>query len=90
MTMQYLQLHGLDKCNFKQRARSFTPVFFHKLNRSDRHYLIKYSTLQEHEKLTDVPWADKLYISFSLPVFVENYLNEQDVIRIILAGMRFS
>ena len=85
------RIYGLahNECNLKQRTQSFTPVFFHNLSRYDSHHLIRFPSLKPNEKLSVVLCTDEIYISFSLHVPVDSYIDKTRQKKLKYEEMRF-
>ena len=61
------EIYGVahNSCNLKLHTQTFTPIFFHNLNKYDAHHLMKYIEIRSEEKLTVIPCNSETYISFS-------------------------
>jgi len=67
-----------SKCNLNYKLPKFYPVVFHNLSGYDSHLFIKKLHSENGEKINCIPTNKEKYISFSIDVIVDKFINKEE------------
>jgi hypothetical protein len=78
-----------NECNLARKIPNFIPIVAHNASNYDWHLLLEHLKVEGDEKISVIPVTDELYISFTLSVVVDNFIDDNGCMKKIYEHLRF-